>query len=402
LAAIRSPFEKVMNGPLAARAAMLAGLGLVCATALVFQDDLVRFSLAPRAPFQTTTPPPAPQYGARGAWAYWPDALGLERGAEAAADIFYVHSTTWYSARGWNAPIGKEDADAELRRNAAPNEVGPFAALGPLYAPRYRQATLFAFFTHKFDGVAARRLAYDDVRNAFSEYLKSSEADRPLVLVGYGQGGLHVLGLLADFFQDDIKLRRRLAVAYVIDQATPLRLFNDRLAETPPCARPTDIRCVVSYVDYEERFAGEIDRTRRRSMVWTADGGLTSTANSRLLCTNPLTFAVNEERADAAEHAGAASATGLAFGATPPSLPRLIGAQCVDGVLIVDTPRQAFLRRNAAFGAKWKARSYNLFFFDLAEDAAQRAARAAEAMIRLDPISESVDLRPSPINKVPD
>jgi hypothetical protein len=378
-----------------------AALVLVAAGAFAFQDAIYRFWIAPKTPFQVTRPPPAPQYGARGAWALWPD-KDLRAGA---ADIFYVHSTTYYSAKDWNAPVAVGAAEAELKARALPNEAGPFLNLGAVYAPRYRQATLYALFTQGFDGVAARLLAYEDVKRAFRLFLRSTDGKRPIVLVGYGQGGLYAQGLLKDHFAADDALRSRLAVAYVIGQATPLSSFDDALRETPPCARPTDVRCIVSYSDFEPRDDEEMSQLRERSMVFSSDGELTSTAGEPLFCVNPLTFTPTQAHVAADRHKGAASATGLKFGAPPPPVPGAVGAQCIDGVLVVDRPRQEYLRRGRFLGARWRARHYNLFYFDLAADAQRRAdvlaeKLAKEAMI-LDPIARSVDVKPSPVNKIP-
>lgn len=384
-------------------AAGVAGaITILCAGLFVFQDSIARFRLAPRTPFQIETPPPAPDYDARASWALWPDADAGSRGAE----VFYVHSTTYYSNARWNAPIGDAASKSELSRNAVPNEVGPFLQLGPVFAPHYRQATLFTKFTHKFDGVAARRLAYADVKRAFERFLKTSDPTLPLVLVGYGQGGLGVQGLLKDFMQTDEALRRRLAAAYVIDQATPLSLFADDLSKTPPCGGPDSIRCVISYVDYEQRFRGEIENVRRRSMAWSGAGELRPTANEALLCTNPLNWRVSTERVEPEAHVGAASATGLALGSAPPAITKIVGAQCVDGILIVDRPVQAFLRRPVWFSSKWRARGFNLFYHDLAADAGRRVAATAAKMEEeyrsLDPIGESVEVDVSPINRTPE
>lgn len=377
-------------------AAALLGAG-----AIVFQDNLTRFFIKPREPFQTTTPPPAPEYETPEAWAVWPAAAA----SDAKADIFYVHSTTYYSRASWNASVEDETANAALNERAAPNEAGPFLELGPVYAPRYRQATLFAFFTHKFDGVAARRLAYRDVKRAFQVFLETADEKRPFILVGYGQGGLHVQGLLQDVLQEDEAIRNRLAVAYVIGQATPLSLFEERLRHTPPCDGPGDIRCVISYTDLEPQFDEEAERTRRRSMIWTRNGDLEPVLDSPLLCVNPLTWTRTDAYVGPEAHDGAASATGLSFGMTPPAVDRSIGSRCVDGVLEVDRPQQDFLRRPDWFGAKWKAQHFNLFYFDLAADARRRAANTAirleEEYRFLDPIENSVDLEESPINKVP-
>lgn len=376
---------------------------LAAASAAIFQDNIVRYFVNPRTPFQIVTPPPAPDYGARGAWILWPD----DEEGVGPADVFYVHSTTYYSKRGWNAPVTDEAADADLRRIAAPNEAGPFAKMGRLFGPRYRQATLFAFFTHKYDGVAARKLAYGDVKRAFGEFLNTAGEDgRPILLVGYGQGGLHVLGLLQDYFQADEALRKRLAAAYIINQAVPLRLFETTLSKTPPCLKPGDIRCVISYTDLEPQFDEEMDRTRRRSMTWSLNGELVSTEGAPILCINPLTWTATQDYIGPDESLGAASATGLRFGETPPAITRAAGARCVDGVLQVDRPVQEYLRRGNWFGAKWRAQHFNLFYFDLAEDAERRVANLAmqrEQEYRyLDPIEKSVDLAVSPVNKAPD
>jgi hypothetical protein len=365
---------------------------------VAFQDNISRFLINPRTPFQTTVPPPPPHYAARGAWALWPEA------GAGAADIFYIHSTTFYSRKSWNAPIGEADADAEFRRNAAPNEAGPFLGAGAVYAPRYRQATLYSFFTEKYDGAAARTLAYADVTAAFAEFLATTDGERPIVIVGYGQGGLHALGLLGQAIDPDKDLRRRLAVAYILGQATPMSAFGGLLKSIPPCEGPRAVRCVVSYVDYEKRFGGEIDRARRRSMIWTPSGAL-EPAPPPLLCTNPLTWAIDESYAGPDRHIGAASATGLPLGSPPPALSRTTGAQCVDGILTVDRPQQQFLRRKASFGQKWRVQSFNLFYFDLSEDVRRRIGETArrldeEARI-LEPIETSVDLEDSPIHKAP-
>ena len=395
------PAKRAARRRLLLLAAVSGAVAFAAAAIVIFQDNIARFRMNPRTPFQIETPPAAPDYDTRAAWALWPEHDMEDRRAE----IFYVHSTTYYSNDRWNAPIGEVDAVDELGRNAIPNEAGPFLQLGPVFAPHYRQATLFSEFTHKFDGVAARQLAYADVKDAFARFLKTSDAKLPLVLVGYGQGGLAVQGLLQDFFQTDDALRGRLAAAYIVDQATPIRLFDGELAKTPPCETPGEIRCVVSYVDRETGFSGEIDRARRRSMAWANGAELRPTADEPLLCTNPLDWRVSADRVDPERHVGAASATGLAFGSAPPAMPKIVGAQCIDGILVVDHPAQAFLRRPQWFSGKWRARGYNLFYYDLAADAERRVAAATvrmeEEYRRLDPIGESVEVELSPINKTP-
>ncbi|MFA5601814.1 MAG: DUF3089 domain-containing protein, partial [Phenylobacterium sp.] len=53
--------------------AALAGLALLIGAAGVFyREDILRTGLDPRVPFQTYTPPPAPDYAQTSAWALAP------------------------------------------------------------------------------------------------------------------------------------------------------------------------------------------------------------------------------------------------------------------------------------------------------------------------------------------
>ncbi|HXI86544.1 MAG TPA: DUF3089 domain-containing protein [Parvularculaceae bacterium] len=378
----------------AAGAILLAAAGVV-----IFQDNITRWSIKPRTPFQAMLPPAPPDYSTRDSWILWPDET-QDRPA-----VFYVHSTTYYSSRRWNAPINDAESNDVLRMIAAPNEAGPFAKAGEIYGPRYREATLFATFTQRYDGIAARRLAYEDVKRAFKTFLKTVDDKRAIILVGYGQGGLYVEGLLQEFFQDDEALRNRLAVAYVIGQAAPMSLFSTTLEKTPPCLRPADIRCVVSYSDYEPRFDEERERIRHRSVIWSPDFELVGSDTTDLLCVNPLTWTTTIDHVSADENMGAASATGLHFEETPAPVTHAVGAKCLKGVLEVDRPVQGYLRRGDWFGAKWRAEPFNLFYFDLADDAERRlqdlAAKREFEYRHLTPIENEVDVEDSPINKVP-
>jgi hypothetical protein len=375
---------------------------LVVTLAAVFQDGIARFFATPRAPFQTVEPPAAPDYESPAAWLLRPTGRGS---ADKPADVFYVHSTTYYRRRLWNAPIDDEEADKTRRMVAAPNEAGPFADAGEIYAPRYREATLYSLFTHKYDGLAARELAYSDVKRGFQSFLKSRDPARPLFLVGYGQGGLYALGLLHDFFQGEANpLRRRLVAAYLIGSPTPVRSLDALRPPVPPCPGPLSVRCVISYVDLEPRFDEEMERVRRRSLDWDARGRLVSWPAAPLVCINPLSWRIDGGYQGRERHAGAASATGVLQG-PPARIAKAVGARCENGVLIVDTPERRFLRRGDWFGAKWKAQPYNLFYYDLSADAHRRLGRLTEVLKTepepLPPIEHAVEVEKSPINKIP-
>jgi hypothetical protein len=75
---------------------------LVLVALVVFRGDILKAGLDPKVPFQTYTPPPAPDYRAASAWALL-EARAPESGTAA---VFFVHSTTYDGGRDWNGPIG--------------------------------------------------------------------------------------------------------------------------------------------------------------------------------------------------------------------------------------------------------------------------------------------------------
>ena len=374
---------------------------LITAFSIIFQDGIVRFFATPRAPFQTVEAPAAPDYAAPEAWLARPAA-----DSDKDADAFYVHSTTFYRRKLWNAPIDDVNAVAVRRLIAFPNEAGPFLEVSDICAPFYREATLYSLFTHKYDGLAARRLAYSDVRRAFDAFLADRDPEKPIILVGYGQGGLYVMGLLRDYFQGEINpLRRRLVAAYVIGASVPEEFLSSLSPAIPACGQPADVRCVISYVDFEKRFDEEMERTRLRSLTWTPGGELASIKSRHLVCVNPLSWRTDDSYQPPDKNLGAASATGIAEGEAPPPIAKAVGARCDNGILVVDTPKRRFLRRGDWFGAKWKPQPFNLFYYDIARSAALRVA-TLKAILKvepepLEPIGETVDVGDSPINKAP-
>lgn len=390
-----------------ARLITLGGAGfalLVCALAFGFQDNLFRYAMDPRRPFQTTPPPPAPDFADDSAWAL--------RGAAtdpAQPAIFFIHPTTYWGGSAWNADVspGADGTPRErrLRDEAIPNHAGPFVQAGEVWAPRYRQSSLYAALTHRYDARRARALAYSDVQRAFERFVTEAPAEAPLVIVGVEQGGLHALGVLQHALRNE-RVRERLAAAYVIDQATPLDLFDGPLRHMRPCEAETDVRCVVSWGAVRADDNEEIRRFRRRSMTWTTGGRLEPTANRALLCVNPVFGAQTEDFAPARLHQGGVNATDMGVGVTPAPLRAQTSAQCRDGVLLVDEPESRALRTSWSWGGVFKPSPVNLFYADVEADLTRRltafaAQRATEARAA-PPLDGVIRLSDSPIHKVPE
>lgn len=336
----------------------------------VWRDDIMRTGLDPKEPFQTYDPPPAPDYAARDAWALLPGDPETTAGDPLKVDVFFVGPTTYDGGEDWNAPPGDPKAARLFEEVMAPNYAGPFVRVGRIFAPRYRQASLYSLLTLRDDAKEARRFAYADVAAAFAYYLKHYNQNRPFLIVGVEQGGTLSTRLLAEQVAGDFILRDRLVAAYVIEAAVPAEA-----PPIPPCSVRKEAGCLAAWssapVGEPERAQAILDR----SLVWK-DGQLDNLHGRLPVCFNPILGATTDALAPAKSHLGAANATGLEWGARPAFLSRQVSAQCERGVLRVSRPKSTTLKPTGSWTDRRKAPPYNLFYADLEADAKARVATA--------------------------
>ena len=351
-----------------------AGVFVVLVAVLLYvrRDDLLRTALDPQQPFQTWKPPPAPDYTKPAAWALIPSDPARWSAGDPPADVFFIHPTTYNGGRDWNAAIDQPGAVRQLARVMLPNYAGPFARVGRVFAPRYRQASLYAGLTNRDDAREARRFAYGDVRNAFLQFLRYSR-DRPIVLAGVEQGGQLAARLADEMIATDPSVIRRLAAVYIIEAVVPADHYGQGAA-LPACADRAQARCVMAWISARPGDKSEAKRITDRAFVWTAAGQLTPLGDRAPLCVNPLLGGVGDSLADAKLNLGAASASGLEWGTRPGFLPHQVSAQCGGGVLRVPSPGSPSLALAGAWADRLKAPPYNLFYADLEADAKGRVA----------------------------
>jgi len=346
-------------------AGVLLFLGLAT---VVFWDDVMRTTLDPKAPFQTYKPPPPPDYSQRAAWHLMPTTPEAATADQPKADVFFVGPTTYNGGPNWNAPVTAALAGETFRRVMAPNYAGPFVRVGRIFAPKYRQASLYTQLTLREDARDARKFAYGDVAQAFDYYLAHDNAGRPFVIVGVEQGGTLAARLLSEKVAADEALRQRLVAAYLIATVVPA----DH-PPIPPCIQRGQTGCVAAWIAVPTNESDRAKVVLDRALVWNG-AELDNLQGRPALCFNPLLGATTEDFAPARLHQGAANATGLEWGARPAFLARQISAQCKNGVLLVSPPKSASLQRSGTWTDRRMVPGYNLFYLDLETDALARVS----------------------------
>jgi hypothetical protein len=345
-------------------------LALVLSAAFYWRYDILRTTLDPKIPFQTYEPPPAPNYAQPRAWALRPPGGAV---GKTTADVFFVHPTSYDGGRDWNAPYDQPKAERDLARVMLPNYAAPFARVGRIFAPHYRQASLYTFLTLRDDARDARRFAYDDVREAFRSYVQHDNHGRPIILVGVEQGGILAARLLREEIVPNADLRARLAGAYLIETVVPADEYGYN-ALTPACASRDQAGCVVAWASLVDGDFQQAQELTNRSLVWNGGGELVTLDGRRPLCVNPLLGAANEIRAPAKLNLGAANATGLEWGSRPSLLKRQVWAQCENGLLHTGRPKSTSLRDSGSWTDRRKVDGFNLFWADIEADAQARVA----------------------------
>jgi Protein of unknown function (DUF3089) len=338
----------------------------------------LRDFVGPRFAFEAQSPPPAPDYAQEAAWAVRPGHPGASAAhppgtspadpKTAPADVFFIYPTSFHSEAAWNAAIEDEDTNRQTDERSIRNQASVFNGCCRIFAPRYRQATLGAFFTpRKEDARQALDLAYGDVLKAFDYYIAHDNGGRPFIIASHSQGSRHAVQLLNDRIAHDAKLRARFVAAYIIGTGIPEDVFSRNYKTIAPCRSATDLGCVISWSSYAE---GANPRWTRTAITQRYDDGEESNSGKPILCTNPLSWTTGSEKAPASLNLGAWVLRG---DEVRPPRAGYTGARCEDGALFTEVEtggepggaRLARLRNEHVL-------DYQLFYMNIRANAAAR------------------------------
>lgn len=327
--------------------------------------------------FDPARAPAAPDYADRAAWLALPGGAGLERSsspltpalpeAQAQADVFFIHPTTLKGSKVLNAPWNVSDADAPLNPAVLLNQASVFNACCRIYAPRYRQASLGGL-----NNDAALDLAYTDVARAFRHFAAHANHGRPIIIASHSQGTNHAIRLL----QEEVlgtPLHKRLVAAYLIGGYVPADFGALGL---PACDGASQTGCVLSYNASQSGRNGARLLIDKKSYWWR--GAVRKQDQAPTLCVNPLTWRL-AGAAPAGANPGSQPFPKAPFPAAARALgtpvPRLTGAECRDGLLVVDIANGAppgFRDGLSVFTGSYHLNDFGIFDESLRRNAVQR------------------------------
>ncbi|HSN08539.1 MAG TPA: DUF3089 domain-containing protein, partial [Hanamia sp.] len=259
------------------------------------------------------------------------------------ADVFFIYPTSYTDMKmpdGWNANIDDAKINSKTDKESIRYQASVFNKYCRVFAPRYRQANLDAFYTKNKDSAdAALNLAYQDVKKAFEYYLKHYNNGRPIIIASHSQGTWHAGRLLKEFFEGK-PLEKQLVCAYIIG----LPVFTDYFTELKPCEDSISTGCFVSWRTFEQGYeAPYVEKETQKAYV-----------------INPLTWTRDSSLAPAYLNKGAVLRN---FNKV---IPHLVHAQIHGNVLWVNKPK--FFGSIFLHTKNYHIADYNLFYENIREN----------------------------------
>ena len=374
----------IRNIALGISALILVGLTLIYATGnsmLLTMGWAVAFG-GPSLPFDANDTAPAPVYSDSANWAALPNRSGLEDGipagiddsdiqASAPVDVFFIHPTGYLAGDTWTFSMNPNSKAEENTQWMLANQASAYNGCCKIYAPRYRQANIFAYFRGDEIREQALGFAYQDVKRAFQYFLEHYSQGRPFVLASHSQGTHHGTRLLEEVI-DGTPLAQRLVAAYVIGGGIASARFDD-LQDVTLCNSATDLGCAVHWDTYSEAViaapvADNIGNVCTNPLSWELNGGLAQR--------NLHKGAVKASGQFQVELTGSTAATGVVFEPLGEPMPQMLQAQCKNGVLYIsDQSDTVFGEQGGSFGGgNYHGLDYPVFHMDIRENAKLRVA----------------------------
>lgn len=336
---------------------------------------VIAFFFAPHHGWDLKLKAPPPDYADPAAWAALPSKPGLSADVPAGVarpagdppvDVFFIHPTGYTGNADWNSPLDPNSKTEENTRWMMANQASAFNGCCAIYAPRYREATIYRYIDAA-PGIYRKSgdFAYGDIDRAFTFFLEHFSKGRPFIIASHSQGTEHGFNLIKRRI-DGTPLAARLVAAYLIGGG-----ITDKdvaaLKTVHACAFATDTHCIVHWATYA---AG--------SHPVRAD------VSSKILCINPLTWQRDGGFAPARLSKGAVPisggfqvafwndrATNMAFPPLGAPLKGHSSAECRGGLLFASdqhgTPFARF-----ALGDNYHGLDYPLFAMDIRANAIAR------------------------------
>lgn len=279
-----------------------------------------------------------------------PEPLKSTAVTDSTVDVFFIHPTTYTDndlPYGYSAPINNNELNAKTDYSTILFQASAFNQAGKVFAPRYRQANLQAYFpknaADSVSAIAAFELAYQDIKAAFVYYLNHYNGGKPIIIAAHSQGTTHGKRLVKEFF-DNQPLQKKLIAAYLIG----IPVSEKEYTHIQSCKTNNQTGCIVGWRTYKTGY--------KPSIILKEE--------NKAIVTNPLTWNEESAVADASLNMGGIL---LNFNKI---VPRVASAKIEGNILWTNKPR--FFGNIFYTTKNYHVGDINLYYLNIRENLKQR------------------------------
>jgi len=336
---------------------------------------------SPDLPFNSADAVTPPDYSDLASWAALPSKTDLadmrpagigdpDIQGSAPVDVFFIHPTGFMKGSSWTFSMNPNTATEENTNWMLANQASAYNGCCNVYAPRYRQASIFAYLSDPVVTEEVLAFAYQDVERAFNYFLENFNYGRPFVIASHSQGTHHAARLLKDRI-DNTPLAKRLVAAYIIGSGLKHAQFA-AMQDISVCQSASSVNCAVHWDTYseaviEDELNGREDNVCVNPLSWIIDGG--PEGKDMHVGAVPMSGVFDFELT------GDDFAKGTQFESLKAPRTNLIEAQCKNGVLFISDQTGSEFDLGAGFGAgNYHGLDYPIFHMDIRENVKLRVA----------------------------
>ena len=284
--------------------------------------------------------------------------------ANAEVDVFFIHPTGYLKGDHWTDPLEKQSVTKENTQWMMANQASAYNGCCSIYAPHYRQASIYSYFGTDQVRAEVHGFVYQDVKKAFEHFLNNDSKGRPFIIASHSQGTHHAIRLLAEEI-DASDLYPRMVGAYIIGGTISKDWMVD-MANISVCDSAEQLGCLVHWdtlsdAQLNKKMPLYENNICVNPITWKNEGALSDLSDAKGAVYTSGDFSL--------EFSGDESPKNIVFEALEPPLKQYVQAQCKNGALFASDQTGTRFQAFGGASGNYHGLDYALFYMDIRENA---------------------------------
>ena len=279
-------------------------------------------------------------------------------------DVFFVHPTGYLKGDHWTDPLEEKSATMENTQWMMANQASTYNGCCSVYAPHYRQASIYSYFGSDELRAEVHNFVYQDVKKSFEYFIENFSNGRPFIIASHSQGTHHSIRLLAEEV-DSSGLYQRMVGAYIIGGMIS-KDWMSNMENIGVCESAEQLGCLVHWdtmnvAQINKDMPLYLNNICVNPISWKNEGSLSELQDAK--------GAVPVSGEFILEFSGDDGPTDQIFTPLEAPLKKYVQAQCKDGALFASDQTGTRFQTFSGSGGNYHGLDYALFYMDIRENA---------------------------------